>query len=223
MNFPRPKHRHIAPPPRRKAQAPAPVPRLSDHPEPSLNGTFAALVGIALTAVCMRGEIPSSLAREAAIGVLLSLGLSIVGDLRLGGVRNLVRADLMAILAFYFLTLFEFLFPQPNFNTKTSLATAHEAVLCVLLAFAGLVIGRHLLHPKKQPFTHTLTREIPTAWIIDDLLDRAFSRLPLHAYSGRISIVNEMVEWWMEPRFSQPWQRGRYGRLEGTARRIGHA
>ncbi|MDR3406407.1 MAG: hypothetical protein P4L99_28240 [Chthoniobacter sp.] len=209
MNFPRPKHRNTAPPPRRVELLEA-VPDAAIHPRPDINGTFAALVGLALTVLLANGDQPSSLARAASIGTLLSIGVSIGLDLRLGGLRNLIRADLMAILAFYFLTLFEFLFPQPNFDALIDVRTTHEAILSVDLGFLGLFLGRHLIHPRKQPFANTLTHEIPAIWIVVIFWSCFFIGY-LHMLIAVDFNVVEMVQWFMDPRFTQPWQRGRLG------------
>jgi len=209
MNFPRPKHRNTGPPPRPVAPVQV-VPDTALHPHPNVNGTFAALVGLALTALLANGDQPSTLARVSSIGALVSIGLSVSADLRLGGLRNLIRADMMAILAFYFLTLFEFLFPQPDFDAMIDVPTTHAAILYVDLGFLGLFVGRHFLHPKKQPFSHTLTREIPAIWIV-----AIFWACTLIGYLHMLIAVNfnlvEMVRYFMDPRFTQPWQRGRLG------------
>jgi hypothetical protein len=131
-------------------------------------------------------------------------------DLRLGGALNLIRADLMAILAFYFLTFFEFLFPQPDFDTMIGVPATHAAILCVNVGFLGLFVGRHFIHPKKQPFASTLTREIPSGWIVF-----IFWACAAIGYLHMLIAVNfnvvEMVNCFMDPRFTQPWQRGRLG------------
>jgi len=209
MNFPRPKHRNTGPPPRPVGPKQTP-PETTEHPHPDLNGTYAAVVGLVLTALLANGKLPSDLARASSVGTLLSLGLSVAADLRAGGPRNLIRADLMAILAFYFLTLFEFLFPQPNFNTMIDIQTASTALLAVDLGFFGLLVGRHFLHPKRQPFSHTLTYEIPAFWVAVIF----FSCILIGYFHMIIAVdfnVAEMIRWFMEPRFSQPWQRGRLG------------
>jgi oligosaccharide repeat unit polymerase len=209
MNFPRPKHRNTAPPPRRVAAAQA-VPDTAEHPRPDFNGTLAALAGLALTVLFSNGELPSTVARIAAIGALLSIGLSVGMDLRLGGLRNLIRADLMAILAFYFLTLFEFLFPQPNFDAMIDVRATHTALLCVNLGFLGLLVGRHFLHPRKQPFAYTLTYEIPAVWIVIIF----FSCVGVGYFHMLIAVdfdVMKMLSCFVDPRFTQPWQRGRLG------------
>lgn len=219
MNFPRPKHRNTGPPPR-PIPAQKAVPEAAAHPHPDLNGTFAALVGVALTALLANGDEPSTLARASAIGVLLSLAVSVGADLRRGGMRNLIRADLMAMVAFYFLTMFEFLFPQPHFDTLIDVRTAHEAILCVELGFLGLLVGRHFLHPKRQPFSYTLTYEIPPVWIVVIFWACIFIGY-LHMLLAVNFDVVEMVQWWMDPRFSQPWQRGRLGDWKALLTELG--
>ncbi len=211
MNFfPRPKTpRTDTRPPQRQVPATF-VPGEGDRPKPDFNGTLAALLGITITGLVMNGALPSTLGRVAAIGTALSLLLSVLMDFRAGGPRNLIRADMMAILAFYFLTLFEFLFPQPTFDALIDVRTTHEALLVVLLGFAGLLIGRHLIHVRRQPFAETLTREVPHFWMIL-IFWACFLIGYLHMLVAVDFNVSDMVFYFMEPRFSQPWQRGKFG------------
>ena len=211
MNFfPRPKNPRPDPrPPPRQVPA-AFTPGEGDRPKPDLNGTLAALAGIAITGLMLNGALPSTLGRVAAIGTALSLLLSVLLDFRAGGPRNLIRADMMAILAFYFLTLFEFLFPQPTFDQMIDVRTTHEAILVVLLGFAGLLIGRHLVHVRRQPFAETLTREVPAIWMVL-IFWACFLIGYLHMLVAVDFNVSDMLFYFMEPRFSQPWQRGKFG------------
>ena len=169
-----------------------------------------AIAGFALTALLLSGERASDIGRIASFGALASVGLSLLMDVRTGGLKNLIRADVMAILAFYFLTLFEFLFSQPEFDLMLGHDSAILASRGVLLGFVGLFIGRHLVKVSKQPFENTVTREIPAAWII-----AIYWACVLVAYAHMLLAVNfnipEMVHYFMEPRFSQPWGRGRLG------------
>ena len=176
---------------------------------PNPKGTLTAVIGILFTGLLMNGALPSGLGRRAAIGTGLSLLASIGMDSR-AGLRNLIRADLMAILAFYFLTLFEFLFPQPTFDALTNLEAAHEALVVVLLGMAGLLVGRHLIRLRRQPFADTLTREMPP-WLMFAIFWACFCIGYLHMFVAVKFDVSELLFQFMEPRFSQPWQRGKFG------------
>src|ERR1700676_4702911 len=86
-----------------------------EMPEPSIVATGVFLAGLVLTGVAVRGETAAGVARSAAIGCGLSLGLSLLFEAR-KGMANLLRADVVAMLALYFLLFFEFLFPQSKFD-----------------------------------------------------------------------------------------------------------
>ena len=211
MPFPRPKKSLARPQPKAAPPAAAATGAVEEAPVSRSNviGTLLALFGIMITAFTMEGAQPSSLARFAAIGVAISLGISVLADLR-HGVRNVIRADVMALAAFYFLTLFEFLFPQELFDTIITMQTTHLALQTVLIGFAGLLIGRHLLRPKTHPFPNVFMREIPSSWLVT-IFWVAFAIGYAHIFLAVNFNLVEMVEAMMAPRFSQPWGRGRLG------------
>jgi hypothetical protein len=181
----------------------------SDVPRASPAGTQVALLGLAMTAFFLQGDTPSQLGRFAAIGAGISILISTALEAK-KGFYNLIRADLMAILSFYFLTFFEFLFPQPTFDVMNKAAATRTAVDIVLLGLAGLFIGRHLLHPKKQPLQTTLTREIPASLMI-----AIFWGSMVVGFAYMFAAVDfsprKVLEGFIAPRFTQPWQRGRFG------------
>lgn len=202
--------------PARSAQSPTPsrpVPAtplaLIDVPRAAPLGTQLALVGILLTGIFLHGETPTQLGRFAAIGTGLSLALSFACDAR-RGVQNLIRADIMAILAFYFLTLFELLFPQTEFDVMTNARSTHTAVIIVLVGMASLLVGRHLPRPKERPFVETLTREVPPGWMLTIFFTAMLIGFAYMLIAVDFNIV-EMVKWFMAPRFTQPWGRGKFG------------
>ncbi len=178
-------------------------------PKASPLGTQLALVGLAITGLFLTGKTPTDLGRFAAVGVGVSLAISVALDAR-RGFQNLIRADLMAILAYYFLTLFELLFPQDEFNLMTNARATHTAVLIVLLGMAGLLVGRHLAKPKRQPFARTLTREVPQTWMIAIFWTALLIGISSMLFAVNFNIL-EMLQWFMAPRFSQPWGRGKFG------------
>src|SRR5687768_383671 len=85
-------------------------------------GTTLALFGLALTGVFLNGDTPYDVARFGAVGAGISILCSLVLDLR-RGLQNAVRADVLAIIGLYFLTLCEFLVPQPEFNSLTEIGS----------------------------------------------------------------------------------------------------
>lgn len=176
---------------------------------PQLAGTGLFLIGLVTTWFFLGGKLPSDIARAGSIGVGLSILASAWVDLRLG-FRNLVRTDLMAILALYFLTLFEFLFPQGGFDALNTLGPTHDAVVACLWGFGGLAIGRHLLRLRKQPLAYLVITPVPRSW----LLFVFWSCVVLSYFHMALAVdfdLVKMVLWFMEPRFSQPWQRGQLG------------
>lgn len=201
-----------------RALAPAPAlslpadvgPPASKPPGAEQAGTWTALAFILLTGTFLFGTKPSDLGRVAAIGSGIGLVLSAIIDFRAGGVRNLIRADLMAILAFYFLTFFEFLFPQPDFDMMIGPELTRVGIYLVLTGLAGLLIGRHLWRPRRAPLQRVLTFPIPAGLLI--LLFWACFVLGFaHMVIAVNGNIGEMLHQFMEPRFSQPWQRGRLG------------
>lgn len=183
------------------------APLESPHPAPA--GTGIALASVLFAAVTLPNAAPTEMARYAAITVGLGLAGSVFMDFK-RGVWNLPRADLFSLLAFYFLTLFEFLFPQSKFNTMTTPALASEGIFVVLTGFTGLLVGRHFFRPKKQPLADVMTHEIPAGWLIA-LFWFAAGIGYLHMLLAVNFDVVKMISWFSEPRFTQPWSRGKFG------------
>src|SRR6266487_3198365 len=114
-------------------------------PEPSFVATCVLVAGLILTGVSLYGNTAAGVARYAAIGCGLSLGVSLLFEAKKGA-RNLFRADLVSMFALYFLLFFEFLFPQRKFDDLVPYAQAIiPAIRISLWAFAGIAIGRHFI------------------------------------------------------------------------------
>ena len=166
-NFPRPVRKAAAPaaPPKRST-VPATAEPAGDwvRPWPRTDATLTALVGLIITAFAMAnsvGRYSSELAHTTAVGVLVTLLASFAFEAR-GGLKNLIRPDLVGILALYYLTLYEFLFPQPYFDKNMRDPHAvYLALWAVIIGFIGIFIGRHLVPRGKQPFADAMTRPVP--------------------------------------------------------------
>jgi hypothetical protein len=172
-------------------------------------GSALFLAGAWFTALTMHGDLPSHVAHYAAVGVGLSLLASIYIDSR-QGLLNLVRPDLMAILALYFLTLFEFLFKQDHYDTLADIYHTKQSVIAVILGFSGMVIGRHLPNYRKHPLKKIFLTPTPSSLLITIFVGCVFVG-SLNMLMAVDFSVPEMFHYFMAPRFSQPWSRDRLG------------
>ena len=202
--------RNPAPPPRRPLARPDDAaPPVEGCPKPEWAATGTALFGLAMTALVASGGVPSAVAHQAAIGVLLSLGASLVIEAR-KGVRNLIRTDLLALTAFYYLSLYEFLFAQPFFDTMTTMEATRSGLLVLYLGFGGVLLGRHVPVPREAPFARVLQTEVPIGKLLGLYWLAAFLG---YFYMLACSEWNpvRMLDAMMGARFSQPWSRGQLG------------
>jgi hypothetical protein len=182
-----------------------------DHPpKPSLTGSFLFLIGLIITAISLQGHRASDVAHGAAVGVLISLTVSVYMDWKEGGLWNLIRADLMAILALYFLTLIEFFAKQDNFNDLVPVETVRAGVETVLWGFAGLVVGRHLVDSRRERLYTIFTQPVRPRTMLGIFW---FSLLIGYSYQFFTCGFNPLAvfEAYMGPRFSQPWSREQFG------------
>lgn len=181
----------------------------SSTPAPRPESTLLLVAGLIGTAWFGTGETASLLARDYAIGVGVSLTLSFLSDLR-GNIRNLVRTDVMALSALYFLTLFEFWFPQPLFDELVSPELVGPALLACVVGFAGIAIGRHMAPPTPHTIRGLVSRELHPRVFVG-----LFAACLVGGYGYMLVAVNfsvpEMLHYFMRARFAQPWGRGQLG------------
>jgi oligosaccharide repeat unit polymerase len=205
-NAPRP--RRAGPP---SPAAPAAAAEKSDiPPHPERIGSILCIIGLAATAYLLRGPTPEDVARFGAYGALISLGVSMAVDSR-RGFHNVVRTDVMALMSLYFLTLAEFLVSQGQYNSVAAMEPTRTAVLACLCAFAGMVAGRHLIKPtRKHPLQALFQQPVPSS-----VLFSIFWGCVIIGYLNMLIAVKfdfvSLVQFFMQPRFAQPWQRGRLG------------
>jgi hypothetical protein len=184
------------------------------QPWPRVDATLAAIIGLIITAFALAsggaGQRASELARIAAYGVGGSLFVSVLFEAR-SGLKNVVRADLVGLLAFYYLTLYEFLFPQPYFdNAMREIGTGYNALWALLVGFSGIMIGRHFVPRGRQPFEVVMTRETPSGWLIV-IFWGSFILGYLHMLIAVNGDIPKLVDFMTRERFAQPWGRGKFG------------
>ncbi len=203
---PNPNARRSAGPPARAVATVEP-----ECPKPHPIGTTVAVMILAITLLTLKGNYPSEIAANGAKYTAVALAVSMLFDLQ-KGIANVIRADVMAMLAFYFLTLFEFLFPQRLFDTMAHPVSALIATQVVITGFIGILVGRHFFHPKKQPFQRVMTYEIPSGLLIL-IFWAAFCVGYMHQWTAP-KVNWDPVKWIdfsMAARFEQPWGRGKFG------------
>lgn len=176
---------------------------------PTFPGTVALLAGVAMSFFVMGEGEPAEMASRVSRVMLLAIGLSVLSDLQVS-LRNLVRVDLFAIVAFYFLALFEFLFEQPDFNRMAYTDPTRTALTVVLLAFAGLALGRHLMRPEKAAMVFLRDIEVPPSVYVLVYFG-SFSASVLYMLMAVDFNVFAWFDHMVGPRFTQPWQRAQLG------------
>jgi oligosaccharide repeat unit polymerase len=172
--------------------------------------TIVLVLGLALTGASMPTDEAMRIFGHAAIGVAISLGISIGMELT-AGLRNLLRADIIMLITLFGLTFVEFLFPSRSmFDFFTSSEGAINAVVSALIAFAGIGVGRHFV---SEPI-----KERQESYAMDLSEISMFRIFILAFFLGYLHIlfsVNfdlfEALRQMAEPRFAQSWARGRFG------------
>jgi len=151
----------------------------------------------------------NSVLQTAAYTTGFGLGISVFLDLRHGW-RNLVRADILMLMAVYALTLAEFLTPQPGLATVMSVEQSAAVANLVFLSFGGIAIGRHLAGTG-PPFAHSVcTLPTPPSFLIA-LFWFCFCLGFAHQW---IAVDFNPARWvteWGRMRWAQSWGRGMLG------------
>lgn len=183
-----------------QAQGAAAIPRSPAVP------TLIMVVGLALTWMALPSTDAESIFDTAAIGVGIAL-LAATAVEAFAGVRALIRTDNLMLWVFYGLTLLEFLFPQPSVNSRVGVDAATLGTGIVLLAFFGMVVGRHLVSARANPVAPVdfQPRHLFGLFVF------AFVVGYLHIFIAVNFDPIEMVTQMARPRFTQPWGRGKLG------------
>lgn len=179
-------------------------------PAATVASTGAFLIGLAIAYFSIPASAaPSIMARSVAIITGIAFAVSIFLDSR-KGLNNLFRTDLLCLVGLYFLTLVEFLFPQPDFDGLLTVEQTYKALSIVLAGMACLAIGRHLVAQKPMKASQLNFGDISNQLLFNIVVVSAFL-----GYLDMLLAVNfdvaRMVDAMMAPRFAQPWGRGRFG------------
>lgn len=186
--------------------------KVPDIVRPSAAGTLVILIACAVGFFLSFQEVPpSEMAQMVSIALLAGIGGSYLLDWRYG-LRNLIRVDVFALLAYYFLTFFEFLFPQGRFDMIVIPEDVVEATHLILAGMVAMVIGRHLNFLPKGLLDRVAQVDMRSGDFLVIFFGAAFlSFLPM------LLAVDFNPFMWFEqtlrPRFSRAWGRGAIGNL----------
>ncbi len=170
------------------------------------------------------GQGPTQVLRAQA----MVLGGALLGSLALDyqvSLRNLIRVDVVCLLAFYFLTYVEFLFPQPEFDAVAQGYEIASASTMAILGIASLAVGRHADgffadNNKRSQAGGLLANEIqPQHWLL--LFWIAAGLGYLHMLLATNFNLITIIEAMMRPRFDQPWGRGKFGNWKALIYELG--
>jgi oligosaccharide repeat unit polymerase len=188
-------------------------------PAPSVEPTLVLLIGLVLTEILARGQTASAFALAVAVGVGVSLASSLVLEAARSW-TNLLRTDVVMLAGLYVLTFVEFLFPQPNLDQLVAGPEELAAgVRACLIGFAGLAIGRHF------PGVRGRRWRVADAQVPRETLVVLFWISMFFGFLHMLLAVNfnpiALVHAFIGPRFTQPWQRGKYGDWKTLVTEIG--
>jgi hypothetical protein len=169
---------------------------------------MAILVGVIMTSVALPSDSAVGIFSAAAYGVGVTLAGAILIEAR-NGIRSLIRVDLLLFLVLYGLTLLEFLFSQSMVESLLSPVTAANGTYAVLVAFAGLAIGRHFVSIRESLRANPIAELRPSSMFFVFLVVTFFGYL--HILLAVNFDIFEAIRQMLLPRFSQSWSRGQYG------------
>lgn len=187
---------------------------------PNATSTGIMIVGLVGSYFTMlQGSTPGETASRAAWTVATTIVLSTGLEVRTNW-KAALRPDIICFAALFFLTLFEFLFPQPLFDSLAVGPSTKASITLCLVAFGSIAISRHFAPAMPRIIIHVITRPTPpVAMLIIFWVSLSFGFLYMLLAVG--FDVPAMVNQMMGARFSQPWTRGRYGDWKALLNELG--
>lgn len=176
---------------------------------PSATATFCLVIALLFTLLALSGESGSAVARHAAWGSGIGFSILMMIELR-DGWRQVFRADIIMLIGIYFLTLFEFFFEQPKFDTLVTPLATRNAVLACFVGYIGIALGRHWALAPSRQIINLLYRPAPRHLTVQILLIAflgGFFYMFLCVSFNPITFIHVI----MASRFNQPWARGQFG------------
>lgn len=186
---------------------------------PDGEATVCWLAGLFFSYFMLSGEKATAVASHGAVCVAGIFAVATAFEV----VRNwkaLLRPDIVAVLALYGLTFFEFLLPQPEVNEMVNAKSMHTACTLAFLAFGSIVVGRHFA-PRTPKFLEDLVQRPTPPWVLLTVFWLSFFLGTFYMLLAVNFDVVKMIDAMMGPRFTQPWGRGRYGDARALLNELG--
>jgi hypothetical protein len=201
-----------------RAQIKATEPKLINTPNAASTGLMiVGLLGSYLT--MLQGSTPSETAGIAAWIVAATLVVSTGLEIR-SNWKAVLRPDVICLAALFFLTFFEFLFPQPLFDSLAEESSTITAVTLCLIAFGSIAIFRHFAPPMPATVVNLLTRPTPPNVMLGIFWFSFFFGFLYMLLAVDFNVV-PLIDQMIGARFSQPWSRGRYGDWKALVNELG--
>jgi hypothetical protein len=147
--------------------------------------------------------------RYCAYSMVVVLALAF-GVEALGGMRSLIRVDVVAIGSFYFLTFAEFLASKTLVLHQEETGAGALSCLIVLVGIAGMAIGRQFPLPTRLKPQNVRLPEVSPRGIIATFFLFTFLGYLYILLVTRFNFI-QIVAALLQPRFERPWQRGAEG------------
>jgi hypothetical protein len=165
------------------------------------------------------GTTPSAMAGRAAWVIAITLIASIGLELR-GNWKAILRPDVVCIAALFFLTFFEFLLPQPLYDSLARQESTARAIALCLIAYGTIAIARHFAPPAPRGLASVLTRDASPRFLLCCFWF-AFATGFFYMLMAVDFNVFAMVDQMTWARFTQSWQRGRFGDWKALLNEVG--
>ena len=179
---------------------------------PTTEGTVAILLSIFVAFFALGGDTSAEIATRVSWIVGVGLFISVLADWRVG-LRNLIRVDLMALAALYFLTFFEFIASeQQEFSFTVSVFEAQHGLRASLVGFAAIALGRHFVRPGHGDLPFTKAPRISPRFLFF-ILCSSFFLANIYMWIAVDFNPRAWFDGLVGARFSQPWARGRLGNI----------
>jgi hypothetical protein len=187
---------------------------------PNVASTGLMIVGLLGSYFTMlQGSTPSETAGRAAWMVAATLVVSMVLEVT-SNWKAVLRPDVICLATLFFLTLFEFLFPQPLFDNLAVKSSTITAITLCLIAFGSIAIFRHFAPPMSGTLVTIVTRPTPPNVMLGIFWFSFFFGF-LYMLLAVDFNVAALIDQMMGARFSQPWSRGRYGDWKALLNELG--